>query len=186
MRRRDGGTNRRGAGDAALDPVVGGDPAGAVPARSVSQTRVRAASDPTWGYYGPCARSSLTARFHHGHASADRRLRHGGLRPMPRAATERRKASPPRQCGRHTSDNGVASTGSVSRRSVPPLLSRKAQSARHDKRRRTRDPEKVGTRFSDKIARRKSGCLKMWIRNTGGAGSPPQSRLHRMVFARAD
>jgi len=28
--------------------------------------------NPLWGYYGPCARSSLTARFHHGHASADR------------------------------------------------------------------------------------------------------------------
>src|SRR4051794_41279141 len=29
--------------------------------------------DPTWGYYGPCARSSLTARTRSpGHASADR------------------------------------------------------------------------------------------------------------------
>ena len=28
--------------------------------------------DPPWGYYGPCARSSLTARLTTGHASADR------------------------------------------------------------------------------------------------------------------
>jgi hypothetical protein len=41
--------------------------------------------DPPWGYYGPCARSSLTARVTSGHASADR------SRKMP--PVERREAS---------------------------------------------------------------------------------------------
>jgi hypothetical protein len=47
--------------------------------------------DPPWGYYGPCARSSLTARMTPGHASADRSWakaeRHS---PEPQQGAERR------------------------------------------------------------------------------------------------
>ncbi len=107
MRRRDGGTDRRGAGDAAPDPVVGRD----FDHRLVRCLRARLANarpggfgNPLWGHYDPCARSSLTTRFHHGHASADRRLSCRLPCAVARAATERRKASPPRQRGRRAAD----------------------------------------------------------------------------------
>jgi hypothetical protein len=46
--------------------------AGAAPARVVRSHAPGRLRDPPWGHYGPCARSSLTARFITGHASADR------------------------------------------------------------------------------------------------------------------
>jgi len=46
--------------------------AGAAPARTVRSRAPGRLRDPPWGYYGPCARCSLTARLTSGHASAAR------------------------------------------------------------------------------------------------------------------
>ncbi len=44
--------------------------AGAAPARVVRSHAPGRLRDPTWGYYGPCARSSLTAPVHRGDTQA--------------------------------------------------------------------------------------------------------------------
>jgi len=76
MRRRDGGAGRRRAWRCASKSGGGSDPAGAAPAgepRKLAPGRLR---DPTWGYYGPCARSSLTARVHRRARKRGPELRH--------------------------------------------------------------------------------------------------------------
>ena len=64
MRRRDGGAGRRRAWRCASKSGGGSDPAGAAPAGELRKLALGRLRDPTWGYYGPCARCSLTARVH--------------------------------------------------------------------------------------------------------------------------
>ena len=67
MRGRRTGQAVPGIGVAHAIPVLRGACAFGLVSRTLGRLR-----SPPWGYYGPCARSSLTARLTTGHASADR------------------------------------------------------------------------------------------------------------------
>ena len=60
-----------GRGDARSNPAAGKTPLARRPRASLVSSHP-AATETALGHYGPCARSSLTARFITGHASADR------------------------------------------------------------------------------------------------------------------
>ena len=75
MRRSGGGAGRRRSGDALrrLRRMVRRQfsaSSGAVPARPARNRQPGRLRDPSWGYYGPCARCSLTAPVHRGDSQA--------------------------------------------------------------------------------------------------------------------
>src|SRR3954468_7731182 len=63
--------------------------ADAAPARTVRSRAPGRLRDPSWGYYGPCARCSLTARVHRRDTQA-----RTGAEPEPKGAGESRSRAP--------------------------------------------------------------------------------------------
>jgi hypothetical protein len=69
--------------------------AGAAPAREVRSLAPGRLRDPPWGYYGPCARSSLTAPVHLGDTQARTEAEPWSRKAVARAAAQRREARRP-------------------------------------------------------------------------------------------